>query len=428
MFERYIKTEDFLKVPISGKGYFVNIHGIIKDYNGSTIEHNLDNLGNVIVLLDWINGFKYYKLSEIIAFTFKPIHIPLNLWDRLTVMYKDGSNKNLHPSNLIWKFPIGLESNCYNGYFYIPGFSRYVLNKEGDIKCSLTNKKPGLHLDKSGYWTYSLRPDIGAWTAIGLHRLMCLTFKGYPANIDDLCTNHIDGVITNNKLENLELVTYQENLLHAFRTGLKRNNKVVIVENINTNEKQTFYGMEDCCRRLPIGRRILVKCLNNNNLFKNFKIYYEDKSKHLDNSVPATPVLVRNIYTNDVKEYSSKKQCSRDLDIPIITLNKRLKLKGQPIFREGIQLKLKSDISPWRIPVNLNTEPFHETIERRVLTRDVITGEVKEYASIISCANELNITKDAVSWRLNRIGQPVFPDNKQYKFVNDSTPWIDRKH
>jgi len=39
--------------------------------------------------------------------------------------------------------------------------------------------------------------------------------------VDGLCINHINGIKLDNRPENLELVTYSENIKHAFRTGLK---------------------------------------------------------------------------------------------------------------------------------------------------------------------------------------------------------------
>lgn len=53
-----------------------------------------------------------------------------------------------------------------------------------------------------------------------VHRLCAIAFMGKPP--EGIEVNHINGVKTDNRIENLEFVTKSENLQHAIRTGLKR--------------------------------------------------------------------------------------------------------------------------------------------------------------------------------------------------------------
>ena len=52
------------------------------------------------------------------------------------------------------------------------------------------------------------------------HRLVWTYFKGEIP--DNLQINHKSGVKTDNRPENLEVVTHSENTLHAYRTGIKQ--------------------------------------------------------------------------------------------------------------------------------------------------------------------------------------------------------------
>jgi hypothetical protein len=53
-----------------------------------------------------------------------------------------------------------------------------------------------------------------------VHRIVWQAFHGKIEN--GLQINHIDGNKKNNRLENLELVTAQENSIHAVKTGLRK--------------------------------------------------------------------------------------------------------------------------------------------------------------------------------------------------------------
>ncbi|MEP7377605.1 MAG: NUMOD4 motif-containing HNH endonuclease [Chitinophagaceae bacterium] len=51
-----------------------------------------------------------------------------------------------------------------------------------------------------------------------IHRLMAEAFIPKLPEKEEI--NHIDGVKTNNSIENLEWVTHQENMAHAYKLGL----------------------------------------------------------------------------------------------------------------------------------------------------------------------------------------------------------------
>lgn len=363
MFERYINANDFVLLAKSLSHYKININGIIKDKSGNIINPSLDSLGNLVVKIDWIDGVKEYKVANLVAFTFKPIHVPHWLWGRADVMFKDDNKLNVHPSNLIWKYRINYDT--HNRFYYIPGYSRYVIDRDGLV----TDTKQGIEIkrytDNKGYPSLALKPDMGPWTKIGVHRVLALTFLDYSALVDHLHVNHIDGIKSNSILTNLEWCTPQQNVYHAITTGL------------NDYSKSNMNGIRK--------------------------------------------VLVKNIITNSIYEYKSYAACSRALGITIGEVKYRLRQKDQPVFHDNTQIKYLLDTTDWREVTK--SEILNDYFNRMVIIKNVNTGEIKIFNSIVKCAEYLNISKDAVAYRIRYPNQPVWPDGFQYKYHSDPTPW-----
>jgi len=109
----------------------------------------------------------------------------------------------------------------------IPGFSLYKASTMGKIK-TFNWKNHGLErvmkpaLDDSGYLRTMLKSDKGITATIKVHRIMLITFKGEPPEGKNI-TNHINGIRSDNRIENLEWVSSSENAIHSFRIGLSSN-------------------------------------------------------------------------------------------------------------------------------------------------------------------------------------------------------------
>jgi len=110
----------------------------------------------------------------------------------------------------------------------IPNFSRYEISTEGQIRSLNYRTRDGRKgsirvlspaLAKDGYLQTMMKDDSGKYKSWKIHKWMAITFLGLIPG-KGRGVNHKNGVKIDNQVENLELVTRSENILHAVRMGL----------------------------------------------------------------------------------------------------------------------------------------------------------------------------------------------------------------
>jgi hypothetical protein len=121
----------------------------------------------------------------------------------------------------------------------VPGFEGlYTITKNG-VVYSLPRKGRKLRVlkpvdnMKAGYLRAKLSGN-GLSKLFYIHQLVAMAYIPNPEN--KRFVNHIDGVKTNNRLENLEWVTAQENRDHAFRLGLYTRQKICSAQKVEVYE------------------------------------------------------------------------------------------------------------------------------------------------------------------------------------------------
>lgn len=127
----------------------------------------------------------------------------------------------------IWK-----DIEGYEGLYQVSNKGRIksvarVLQRKNGVKLPLPEKILSFTKSKPTKRHPKIRYSVQLWKEnekrlLSVHRVVAKAFIPNPKNKPQI--NHIDGDTTNNCIENLEWVTAQENVRHAFENGLIKPN------------------------------------------------------------------------------------------------------------------------------------------------------------------------------------------------------------
>jgi len=172
--------------------------------------------------------------------------------------------------------------NVLSDIFYdIPFHYGYRINMRGFVYDVNNNMLVLSTLNKLGYPAVTVRKDnSNRTTTEHIHRLLALTFipNNKGISVDKLDVNHIDGNKLNYSLNNLEWNTRKENCDHAYRTGLRKDNKYVLCTNLETNETLEFYSIGQAAKYFNIGPSSIHLAINRSKdggIYRGYKLQYK---------------------------------------------------------------------------------------------------------------------------------------------------------
>ena len=123
----------------------------------------------------------------------------------------------------IWKDVVGYEGLYrVSNYGNILSVARYRTIDKTKVTYFVKERLLRCGYNKKGYKMFGLTKDKKL-NSYSVHRLVAIAFIPNPENKPQV--NHINGIKTDNGLENLEWCTNMENMTHAIANGLMDTNK-----------------------------------------------------------------------------------------------------------------------------------------------------------------------------------------------------------
>lgn len=148
----------------------------------------------------------------------------------------------------------------------INGYDEYEISNLGRIRSFKKNKKLFLkpQITKKGYFRIGIYKKTKL-KKFQIHRLVAEAFISNPESKPQV--NHINGIKTDNRVENLEWCTNSENQLHAYKIGLEKpkcpHPKQVNQYDLERNFIQQWNTIKDASRNLNIKDSNISRVCNN---------------------------------------------------------------------------------------------------------------------------------------------------------------------
>lgn len=300
-----------------------------------------------------------------------------------------------------------MESKRFPGFFEIPDYPGYVMSKDGHV---VDEKWMYCPLEKpSGEykWFYLDRLKQSVHTHVLKANTFLPRIPGKPH------VNHKSGVKWDNDLENLEWVSPSENLVHAFRAGLRTDNKPVTVLDRVKNEVNEYYSLNEASRQMGITAERVHRYLKSSRtalLNKRYVVLWAHEDivsaaknavrEHL-NGLPRA-IKVTFVDEDEFCIYGSIGAAARALGIKMATLYYHLQKPGK--VYKGMRLEYAADdetgpvITDWVKPRPPKRKP------QRIRVGVPCNGEVTEWDSLEEYAKAVGVPKSTIAASVYRTG------------------------
>ena len=256
--EKKIMLKSFIEIPYTNG--VLTTDGVTLKINDTITDKEFIDMSDY-----WSINDKSVEKIKVIAAAIFNVKLPKELISKIIVIKDKEEPNNIFKT--YYKFPKdGIPVVGMDGYRYIPYHTSFAINENGEVY-SFINKKciesgdffkseykciRGVIDYLGGYTREGYFRRCNVVTSMHYHRLLAYAFCEYDRDPLCLVVNHIDGNKTNNDISNLEWVTYTDNLLHAFKSGLRNDNINVVCKDYITGEIHRYFSIGECGRQLGV--------------------------------------------------------------------------------------------------------------------------------------------------------------------------------
>ncbi len=151
----------------------------------------------------------------------------------------------------------------------VPEFPNLSCDQNGNVKMNYKDTKNTYneYINYKGYLVARIKTQGNSFIRMK-HRLITQTWLSNPFKLTEV--NHIDGVKTNNTLTNLEYITHKNNMIHATKNNLLKNQHNVSLYKNNEFYKE-FPSLKELGKYLGVGGLALVSKIKYSKIFNLIK-------------------------------------------------------------------------------------------------------------------------------------------------------------